>query len=144
MNKINKLLDEYQVPQVVKVKQFFNKDIVENIEDELMTELNSKNIHIQSGHRIAITCGSRGLDHYVTLLRTIVKFVKSKGAYPFLVPAMGSHGGATAEGQKELLAHYGITPENIGAPVISSMEVKQLGVTDKGLGVYIDKNACEA
>ncbi len=144
MNQINQLLDEYKIPKVVKVKQFFNNDVEENVEDKLMEELITKNIPIAPGNRIAITCGSRGLDQYIPVVRTIVKFVESKGGIPFLVPAMGSHGGATAEGQTKVLAGYGITEETVGAPVVSSMEVTKIGVTDKGLGVYIDKNACEA
>lgn len=144
MNVINKLLDEYKIPKVVKVKQFFNSEVVENVEEVLMAQLNAKDIPIAPGNRIAITCGSRGLDQYVPVVKTIVEFVKSKGGIPFLVPAMGSHGGATDEGQKEVLTRYGITEEAVGAPVVSSMEVVKLGETDKGLGVYIDKNACEA
>ena len=144
MNQINQLLDEYKIPKVVKVKQCFNNDILENLEDQLMAELTVKNIPIAPGHRIAITCGSRGIDQYIPVVKTIVNFVKSQGGIPFLVPAMGSHGGATAEGQQKVLAQYGITEEAVGAPVVSSMEVIKLGVTDKGLGVYIDKNAYEA
>lgn len=144
MDLINKLLENNKIPKVAKVKQFFNNDIVENIEEVLMEKINAKDITIKPGDRIAITCGSRGLDKYVPTVKTIVQFVKSKGGIPFLVPSMGSHGGATAEGQKEVLARYGITEEAIGAPVVSSMEVVKIGETDKGLGVFIDKNAYEA
>lgn len=113
-------------------------------EAALRKQLEEKHVPIRRGARIAITCGSRGIDHYVPLLKTIVEFVKDKGGCPFLVPSMGSHGGATAEGQILVLEKYGITEETIGAPILSSMEVKQLGTTPRGLGVYIDKNACEA
>ncbi|PKM77941.1 MAG: hypothetical protein CVU90_04295 [Firmicutes bacterium HGW-Firmicutes-15] len=144
MNQINKLLDEYKIPMLIKVKQLFNNDVEENVEDKLIAELTAKNIPIAPGNRIAITCGSRGLNQYIPVVRTIVNFVKSKDGIPFLVPAMGSHGGGTAEGQKKVLTQYGITEEAVGAPVVSSMEVIKIGITDKGLGVYIDKNACEA
>lgn len=113
-------------------------------EDTLRGLLENKRIPIRKGARIAITCGSRGIDHYVPLLKTIAEYVKDRGGYPFLVPSMGSHGGATAEGQIQVLEKYGITEQSIGAPIISSMEVRQLGSTAQGLGVYIDKNAFEA
>lgn len=106
--------------------------------------MEDKHIPIRRGSRIAITCGSRGIDHYVPLLKTVVDFVKEQGGQPFLVPSMGSHGGATAQGQILVLEKYGITEQTIGAPIISSMEVKKLGTTPQGLGVYIDKNAYEA
>lgn len=137
-------MDAFEIPKVAKVRQFFNNDELANPQQTLLTQLEVKNPPIKPGDRIAITCGSRGIDQYVPLLKTIVQFVKDKGGKPFLVPSMGSHGGATAEGQELVLKKYGVTEETIGAPVVSSMEVKQLGTTEKGLGVFIDKNACEA
>lgn len=137
-------MDAFEIPKVAKVRQFFNNDELENPQQALRAQLEAKNPPIKPGDRIAITCGSRGIDQYVPLLKTIVQFVKDKGGKPFLVPSMGSHGGATAEGQELVLKKYGVTEETVGAPVVSSMEVKQLGTTEKGLGVFIDKNACEA
>ena len=144
MSKINQLLETCELPKAAKVRQFFDNEELHNAEDVLMSLLEAKPPAIRPGDRIAITGGSRGIDHYVPLLRTVVEFVQSKGGQPFVVPAMGSHGGATAKGQEEVLRGYGITEESIGAPVISSMETVQIGETDKGLGVYIDKNAYEA
>lgn len=129
---------------MARVRQFFNREELEEPEGELKRLLEEKNLPIKKGSRIAITCGSRGIDGYVPLLKTIVAFVKEKGGIPFLVPSMGSHGGATARGQELVLEKYGITEETIGAPVVSNMEVNQIGTTRQGLGVYIDKNACEA
>lgn len=126
------------------MRQFFNRDELADPEQALLEKLKEKRPSIRPGSRIAITCGSRGIDQYVPLLKTIVQYVKDRGGEPFLVPSMGSHGGATAEGQAQVLAGYGITEETIKAPVISSMEVRRLGTTDQGLGVYIDKNACDA
>lgn len=142
--EINKLLEGYQIPKVAKVRQFFNQDELAEPTKALYAELEEKNVPIKAGDRIAITCGSRGIDQYVPLLKTIVQFVKDKGGKPFLVPSMGSHGGATDAGQALVLEKYGVTEETIGAPVVSSMETVQLGTTDRGLGVYIDKNAAEA
>ena len=144
MSKINQLLETCELPKAAKVRQFFDNEELHNAEDVLMSLLEAKPPAIRPGDRIAITGGSRGIDQYVPLLRTVVEFVQSKGGQPFVVPAMGSHGGATAKGQEEVLRGYGITEESIGAPVISSMETVQIGETDKGLGVYIDKNAYEA
>lgn len=90
---------------------------------------------------IAITAGSRGVANVAIITKSIVDFVTSKGANPFVVPAMGSHGGATAEGQLELLAGYGLTEEYLGCPIKSSMEVKMIGHTEDGREVVIDKNA---
>ena len=78
------------------------------------------------------------------ITKAVVDAVKRRGANPFIVPAMGSHGGATAEGQLEVLAGYGITPEAMGCPIRSSMEVVELGTSDTGLPVYMDKNAFES
>ena len=144
MPKISALLKDYKIPKVVKVKQTFNNDTLEDVQGTLLRGLEANCKPIKPGDRIAITCGSRGIDQYALLVRTVAEFVKSKGGHPILIPAMGSHGGATAEGQEEVLRRYGITEETTGAPVVSNMEVKQIGTTSKGLPVYIDKNACEA
>lgn len=139
-----KLLDRCRIPRAAKVCQFFNNEELASPEQELLRQLREKQVPIKKGQRIAITCGSRGIDQYVPLLKTIVKFVREQGGIPFLIPSMGSHGGATAKGQCLVLNGYGITEETIGAPILSDMEVNQLGTTNRGLGVYIDKNACEA
>lgn len=96
---------------------------------------------IKPGTRVAITCGSRGIDRIDQVIRGVVAGVKSLGGIPFIVPAMGSHGGATAEGQEELIAHYGVTEELVGAPVRSSMETVLLGEVLDGVPVYFDKIA---
>lgn len=94
--------------------------------------------------RIAITAGSRGIANVVEITRSIADFVKERGAIPFVVPAMGSHGGATAEGQTALLADLGITEAAVGCEIRSSMEVRKIGVDDIGNDVYIDSIANEA
>ena len=144
MSEITKMLAGHSIPKVAKVRQTFNNDVLEDVEGTLLRGLEESCAPIKPGARIAITCGSRGIDQYVLLIKTVVAFVKSKGGQPILIPSMGSHGGATAEGQTEVLRRYGITEESVGAPVVSSMEVKEIGRTPKGLPVYIDKNACEA
>ena len=99
---------------------------------------------IKPGMSIAITVGSRGIPGLVDLVRAIVEEVKSRGALPFIVPAMGSHGGATAEGQKELIEGLGVTEASAGCPIRSSMDTVQVGIIANGMPVHLDKNAAEA
>lgn len=93
---------------------------------------------------VAITAGSRGIANLPEILREIVRCLRSRSLAPYLVPAMGSHGGATAEGQLEVLRHLGITEQTVEAPIRSSMEVELLGHTPDGLPVYMDKHALQA
>lgn len=142
------LVKETFVPKMFRVRQKFPHDHIEpeRIPELIMSLLSEEKFasRVKPGMRIAITASSRGIANAALITKSIVDFVKSRGARPFIVPAMGSHGGATAEGQKAILASYGITEEYLGCPVISSMEVKKIGVNDEGGDVYIDKNAAEA
>jgi len=99
---------------------------------------------IGPGDEIAITAGSRGIAAMPTVLRAVVEAVKGVGGRPFIFPAMGSHGGGTAEGQRELLAGLGVTEETMGAPIRATMEVVQLGATPDGIPVYLDAYAARA
>ena len=145
---VAELVKDTCVPKMFRVKQVFPRPKIEKeeipglIENLLSQEKFAS--RIKPGMRIAITAGSRGVANVALTTRCIADFVKSRGALPFVVPAMGSHGGATADGQKALLAGYGVTEEYVGCPVLSSMEVKKIGVNEEGGDVYIDKNAAEA
>ncbi len=99
---------------------------------------------LKPGARVAITCGSRGIQSKPLVVKTTVAWLKKHGFIPFAVPAMGSHGGAVAEGQVKLLAELGFTPETLGCPIEATMEVVQLGTTSQGLPVYLDANAAKA
>jgi len=99
---------------------------------------------IRPGMRVAVPAGSRGIDRIDEIIKAVVDFLKDRGARPFIFPAMGSHGGATPEGQLSILAHYGITEAAMGAPILASMEVVEVGETDRGVPVFLDKNASEA
>lgn len=146
MNKINSILEEIKLPEIVKVKQNFDKRKIEDVKAEikkLLKEDNFKN-KIEKGKTVAITGGSRGISHYSIIMKTIVDFVKEEGGVPFIVPAMGSHGGGDAIGQKYILEKLGITKESMGCEIKSSMEVVEIGRTIKDLPVYIDKNAFNA
>ncbi|OYP01294.1 hypothetical protein CG709_11235, partial [Lachnotalea glycerini] len=142
------LVNDTKIPKMFKVRQVFPRpkiDVEEIpllIEKLLSEEKFTKQVH--PGMRIAITAGSRGIANVALTTKCLVDFVKSRGAVPFVVPAMGSHGGATAKGQRQILEGYGITKQYIGCPIISSMEVKKIGLNAEGSEVYIDKNAAEA
>jgi hypothetical protein len=99
---------------------------------------------VKRGERIAVTAGSRGIYKIDVILRAVIDSLKAAGAEPFIVPAMGSHAGATAEGQRAFLAGYGVTEQTMGCPIASSMEIVALGVTESGVEGYCDRNAYEA
>ncbi len=133
-------------PRVVKVRQNFPRPRVENIEAALKEQCQNEEVRsrIEPGMEVAITAGSRGVSNIVPILRSLVGILKDAGASPFIVPAMGSHGGATAEGQVEILESLGVTEESVGAPMRSSMEVVEIGATERGVPVYMDRIASEA
>ncbi|MEN6315121.1 MAG: DUF362 domain-containing protein [Clostridiaceae bacterium] len=139
--------------QMHKIKQKFDSGYLEDIEGTVKQEISKLNLQIKKGQRIAITAGSRGIDRIPSILRAVAAKVKEMGGEPFLIPAMGSHGGATAEGQKKILEELGITPEFVGAPVLSSMEIVKVGTFSPPvsadcrpveIAVVMDKNAYEA
>lgn len=145
---VSALLADVEIPRMFHARQTFpNQSITpEEIPSVVEKELSQPQFSskIKKGMNIAITAGSRGIRNVDIITRSIVDFVKSKGANPFIVPAMGSHGGASATGQVELLAGYNITPETMGCPIKSSMEVVELGLSELGRPVYMDKNAYES
>ncbi len=139
------IVSHIQLPRMVKVRQNFCRDRVDDIPQAVRRELDGDLMsRIRPGDKIAITAGSREIANIVAILREVVTCVKDRGGEPFIVPAMGSHGGATAEGQAGVLNAMGITEEAVGAPLKSSMEVVRIGTTTTGLPVYMDKHACEA
>ena len=140
-------LDQVILPRMIRVRQLYDKDRIEDIPTHLRAEF-SRNDYapLVQGKRIAVTVGSRGIPGNAGIVRTICDQLKEWGAEPFIVPAMGSHGGGTAEGNLEILTGYGITEENIGVPVCASMDVVQIGELDDGAGTPIccDRLAAEA
>jgi len=131
---------------MIEVRQRFQAPRIEDYVSAIRDELKKKDLgdKVKPGMRIAITAGSRGIAHYPEILATVVEEVKKAGGKPFLVPAMGSHGGATLEGQVEVLRSLGITPETVGAPIYSSMEVHKIGRLDNGAQVYVDRISLKA
>ena len=145
---ISQLVSDVTLPKMFRIRQHFPRPKIESQQiPEVIDSLLSNDkfsSQIKPNMKIAITAGSRGVANIALITKSIADFVKSKGAHPFIVPAMGSHGGATAEGQREILAGYGIVEEYVGCPIISSMEVKNIGKNAEGKDVFIDKNAAEA
>lgn len=143
MDFVTEALKNVRFPQIVKVKQHFDPFYIENIPDAVRQGVVGLKGYssIRPGQRIAITGSSRGVDRMPEVLRTVADLVKAKGAYPFLIPAMGSHGGATAEGQRSMLAKLGITEETIGVPILATMEVELIAHISDGRPVFVDKYA---
>ncbi|SHF25813.1 lactate racemase domain-containing protein [Alkalibacter saccharofermentans] len=146
MEIVNKLIEDIKIPKMAKVRQIFPRPIVEDVAGAVNIELSKDEIkeRIKPGMKIAITGGSRGVANIAIILKEVASFIKEQGAEPFIIPAMGSHGGATAEGQTEVLESYGITEEFCGCQIKSTMETTHIGYTDEQHPVYIDKFAAEA
>ena len=146
MDVIQGLLEGIPLPKMVRVKQTFPDNPISDIVVALREELNQSEItkRLRPGMSIAIGVGSRGVAQIPLLVKTTVEFLKEQKTYPFVVPAMGSYGGATEEGQREVLQNLGVTEEYIGCPIKATMDVVELGRLDNGLPVYLDKYAAEA
>ena len=146
MSAIDQLLDSIPIPRMVRVKQVFERPVIDKVEQDLLAKLEGKNLSplIKPGQSVAVAVGSRGISALPDMVKTIIQFIKGQGGVPFIVPAMGSHGGATAEGQEQMLHGFGVTEEYIGAPIRATMETIQIGVSENGLPVYVDKYAYDA
>jgi len=133
-------------PDMIRLRQTFDRTSVTDIPGAVKAELKKLALEkrVRQGQRIALTGGSRGIANIALILKSAADYVKSIGARPFIFPAMGSHGGATAEGQTAMLAHYQVTEAFTGAPVLSSMDTVEISRTRDGVPVFIDKNAFEA
>jgi hypothetical protein len=134
------------LPELVEVRQAFPRERVEDIERAVGDEFRKEGIGsaVRPGMEVAIAAGSRGIARIASFVSAVAACVRDAGASPFVVPAMGSHGGATAEGQRRILESLGITEERCAAPIRSSMEVVELGRTARGTPVYLDANAAHA
>ena len=146
MGQVTDILKDVEIPHFYRVTQKVRHDTCGDVAEALRRALARPGTldRIKPGMRVAITGSSRELANIVTLMRTLAIAIRERGAEPFVVPAMGSHGGATAEGQRKLLAGYGVYEENIGMPVLSSMETRVVGHTVDGLPVHVDANALDA
>ncbi len=131
------------LPRWARFRQKLNEDTIESIPDAVAAQFQRSEIaaSIKPGDRVVLTAGSRGIDRIGDVLKAAVDQVKALGGQPFIIPAMGSHGGATAEGQLALIEHYGVTEEAMGCPVRASMETVLVGTLADGVPVYFDRIA---
>jgi hypothetical protein len=133
-------------PRMIRVRQKFDARRIADVPAEVAAQLATLKLgnKVKPGQTVAITAGSRGIAHIGQIIRTAVDHVKSLGGVPFIVPAMGSHGGGTAQGQLQILEHYGITPEKMGCELRASMETIIVDRTPQGIPVHFDKHASQA
>lgn len=132
------------LPRFVKIAQRFDLDTLDDIDAAAAREFAKFSNPGLSGKSVAVGVGSRGIKQQPQVIKALIRELKAAGANPFIIPAMGSHGGGSAEGQEAVLAGYGVTEDNMGAPVRSSLEVVELGRIDLDVPVYCDKLAAEA
>ncbi len=146
MGILQDLLKDIPIPKMVKIKQQFDQQQIENVSEAVTEKLQQEKVRslVKPGMSIAVAVGSRGVDRIVEITAATIAFLKERGAHPFIVPSMGSHGGATSQGQIDVLKHLGITEKSIGAPIRSSMDVVKIDELPNGLPVYLDKYASEA
>ena len=131
-------------PEMYRIQQSFNTTSIQDIDAAVRNEFSKLNITTQPGQKIAIAVGSRGIHDIRPIVRTMISCLKKRNLDPFIIPAMGSHGGATAEGQKSVLEGMGITEDIMGIPIVSSMDVVSLGKLESGVDVFFSKDALEA
>lgn len=129
---------------LTKIKQRFTDNSIADIKGELWKELIRLRPYINPGATITLAVGSRGIKNLALVVKEVAQFIRENKANPIIVPAMGSHGGANAEGQAEILAGYGIIEESLGTPVRSSMEVVELPHVNSPVPVFMDKNAYDS
>jgi hypothetical protein len=129
-----------------RVRQKLERPRIEDVPGEVEAQLAALGLaqRIQSGQRVAITVGSRGIANIHLITKAIVSHIKGLGAEPFIVPAMGSHGGGTAEGQQAIVEGYGITESFVGCPILATMDTVVVCNTDEGIPVHFDRHAFEA
>ena len=143
---IENMLKDVKIPKFFRVSNNFKDDSIKDIPDVISSQLRKPEIEnkLKKGSMVAITVGSRGIANLQIIVAAIVSELKDRQLEPFIIPAMGSHGGATDEGQRQVLESLGITEKSTGAPVVSSMETVVIGETETGKQVRIDRHASEA
>lgn len=133
-------------PRLLLVKQNFPDRSISDIPGEVQKQLSAAAFanRVKPGARVAIGVGSRGIANVATIVKAVVDYWKAAGAKPFIIPAMGSHGAASAEGQATVLDHYDIREATMGCPVISQLDVVSLGKTEDGIEAFMDRLAYES
>jgi hypothetical protein len=133
-------------PKICRIQQDFDSSRVANIPEQVSRQIVRLNLEnrLKPGDAVAVTAGSRGIANIAAILKSVVNELQKMKACPFIVPAMGSHGGATAEGQLSVLGYYGITEALMGVPIRATMETTQIGETQQGIPVFVDRFALSA
>lgn len=146
MSAIDSLLDPMPLPRIMKVQQDFDKTHIKSISASVAKGFKDEEVYARfsKGMRVAITVGSRGIADLPVIVGSVVAELKNIGTFPFIVPAMGSHGAGSAIGQEKILADMGITEDTIGAPIVSSLDTVQVTTTESGLPVFMDEAAYHA
>jgi hypothetical protein len=134
------------LPRMLRIRQHFDAPTVDDIPAAVKEEVQRLNLGSRTtpGQTVAVSVGSRGINNIALIIKSLVEELKAIGLEPFLVPAMGSHGGGIAEAQREIIEGYGVTEDYVGAPIKASMETVQIGQTEDGVPVFFDKYAFEA
>ncbi|MCF8563820.1 nickel-dependent lactate racemase [Alicyclobacillus tolerans] len=137
---------DFYFPKLVPIWQTFEHSNKINISAAIRSEFGKREVQskIKPNMNVAVAVGSRGIANLKVIVRSVVTEIQKLGARAFIIPAMGSHGGASAEGQMNILASYGITEEQVGASVRSSMDTVVVGHLDNGLPIHFDKHAFES
>lgn len=146
MGSIHEMLKDIPIPRMVPVRQLFDDSHLHDVPAAVREEMARPAVmeKIKPDMSIAITAGSRGIDNLAVIIREVVACLKAQGAKPFVIPAMGSHGGSTAQGQLDVIHAYGVTEDFVGCPVIATMEVVKIGELDDGRPILINRLAAEA
>ena len=135
-----------EFPQMIRLRNNFEASAAIDIDREIVSGFRKLTPAktVKAGASVAVGCSSRGIANYPAIVKATVGCLKDVGLTPFLFPAMGSHGAATAEGQKKVMENYGVSENYIGAPIRSSLDTVQIGETEDGVPVLIDKIASQA
>jgi len=135
-----------KLPCMIRVKQTFDDTTLDDITENIHSQIQNLGLEkrVKNGQTVAVACSSRGLSNYRIIVHAVISALKQLRLSPFIIPAMGSHGAATAAGQKRVLEHLGIVEEAVGAPIRSSLEVIRIGETEDHIPVYVDKLAAKA
>jgi hypothetical protein len=139
-------ISDQNLPDMIRIRQHFESVTIHDIPKEIENQF-AKRGHlpnVKEGQTVAVACSSRGISNYGIIVKSVIACLKKAGLVPFIIPAMGSHGSATAAGQKKVLEHLGITEASADAPIKSSLEVVQIGEAQGNIPVFIDKQAAQA
>jgi hypothetical protein len=131
---------------MIRIRQRFEAPVVDDVAGEIEGQIEALRLEreVAPGQSVAVACSSRGIANYAEVASNVVAGLRRLGLDPFLVPAMGSHGAASAEGQQRVLEAYGLTADRVGAPIRSSLDVDRIGETPDGVPVCIDRHAHRA